>query len=86
VDSDFLNTLTYGLKPLWQTLPPDILTLWFVTVTKLQLESSKKNNFMVGESPQHEELCVVRAAALERLEMTVFESLALDILGLAPLT
>lgn len=33
-----------------------IFTLCFMTVAKLQLGSSNKNNFMAWESPQHEDL------------------------------
>lgn len=32
------------------------LTLWFITIENLQLQSSNQNNFVVGGSPQHEEL------------------------------
>ena len=35
---------------------PKIFTLRFITVAKLQLRSINENNFMVGGSPQHEEL------------------------------
>lgn len=32
-----------------------MLTLWFITVAKLQLRSSRETNFMMGRAPRHEE-------------------------------
>lgn len=49
-----------------------IFTLWFVTVAEwpmlAKLWSSKGNNFMVGGSPQQEELIVLKSHSIRKVE------------------